>query len=88
MVPDFKDIQANRPSVEITSDQIAALQEQFKKAGSAEDRHQCIMQWDARREERAAILVEVVTTTLGLLRINNIRKAEGSHLKEPVAFFE
>ncbi len=49
MVPDFKDIQAARPSVETTGEQVAALQEKFKEAGSAADRHQCIMQWDALR---------------------------------------
>lgn len=49
MVPDFKEVQASRPSVESMSEQITAIQEQFKKAGSQSDRHQCIMQWDALR---------------------------------------
>ena len=49
MVPDFKDISAPRPSVETTTEQMAALQDQFQRAGSAKDRHQCVMQWDALR---------------------------------------
>ncbi|MBT6180264.1 MAG: M3 family oligoendopeptidase [Deltaproteobacteria bacterium] len=49
MVPDFKDVQADRPSLEEMSNKLAAIQELFHKAGSQADRHQCIMQWDSLR---------------------------------------